>query len=113
MSSTPNLGAFFIQNQNTTMDSHHLSPHTSYIRHALITLTLRFYGPMAFDVAKIIGELLLTLFATHGLELQEGDKKKGGRDAQRGESGGTEGGRGTQRMSLSTSGGWMFKVNFT
>ena len=39
---------------------------------------------MAFDVAKIIGELLLTLFATYGLELQEG-AGKGGRDAQRGE----------------------------
>ena len=41
-----------------------------------------FYGPMSFDLAKIIGELLLTLFATYGMEQTDG---LGPRDEQRGE----------------------------
>ncbi len=29
-----------------------------------------FYGPAAFDVAKILSELLIAIFASHGQELQ-------------------------------------------
>lgn len=42
-----------------------------------------FYGPMAFDVAKILANLLLTFFATDGLERTPGVGKEGPRDAQR------------------------------
>lgn len=43
-----------------------------------------FYGPMAFDMAKILANLLLALFASYGLEKQD---SAGGssRAAQRGE----------------------------
>jgi 5-methylthioribose kinase len=35
-----------------------------------------FYGPMAFDVAKILGNLLLSFFATFGLEKNAGDSDR-------------------------------------
>ena len=35
-----------------------------------------FYGPMAFDVAKILANLILTVFATYGLEATEPHKPR-------------------------------------
>jgi hypothetical protein len=43
-----------------------------------------FYGPMAFDVAKILANLLLALFATYGLEKQDAAGSSSSRAAQRG-----------------------------
>ena len=40
-----------------------------------------YYGPMAFDVAKVIANLLLAAFSTPGHELSSGIS----REAQRGE----------------------------
>ena len=47
-----------------------------------------FAGPMAFDIAKIMGEVLLTVFATYGQEATQPDKPRG---AQRGECAGGKG----------------------
>jgi 5-methylthioribose kinase len=41
-----------------------------------------FYGPIAFDVAKILANLMLTLFATYGLEAV--DPSRTSREGQRG-----------------------------
>ena len=49
-----------------------------------------FYGPIAFDVAKVIANLLLTVFATYGLEGMEPNKTS--RADQRGDEGSREGG---------------------
>jgi 5-methylthioribose kinase len=40
-----------------------------------------YYGPIAFDVAKILANLLLALFASYGQEAQSGQS----RSKQRGE----------------------------
>ena len=73
-----------------------------------------FYGPMAFDVAKILANLILTVFATYGLEAtephkpraeQRGERMGGGRGGERGETG--EGGaddRGARGRGGSTCG---------
>ena len=49
-----------------------------------IVFQFGFYGPIAFDVAKVMANLLLTVFATYGLEGQTS------RAGQRGETEGTE-----------------------
>lgn len=58
-----------------------VTPVESYV----IDPEFAFYGPIAFDVAKILAELLLAFFATDGLEAQDGAGAS--RQAQRGEHG--------------------------
>ena len=41
-----------------------------YLCSPFMAFQFGFYGPIAFDVAKVIANLLLTVFATYGLEGQ-------------------------------------------
>ena len=52
-----------------------------------------FYGPMAFDVAKILANLILTVFATYGLEATEPHKPRTEQRGERRGEGGADDGR--------------------
>ena len=64
---------------------------------------------MAFDVAKILANLILTVFATYGLEATEPHKPRAEQRGERmgGEGGGegSDGGRGSGRQGSERAGG--------